>query len=170
MSNNEKFVVGKILKPRGLKGELKVQILTDFPERFQDRTSYWVGLTIDNVQRLKVSSVRFHQDHILLFFENILSFDLAEALKGFYLFIDESELTETEEDFYYDHQLIGLEVKDASGSKCGVLKNVMHYPANDVYELDIKGQLIGIPAIYEFVKEVNVDGHYIIIDRLNEFL
>jgi len=163
-------VVGKVLKPRGIKGELKVHILTDFPERFLDRSAYWVGKDENQAKKYGVKSARFHKGAVLIFFDQISSLEEAELLKDQFLYIDESDLTKTDDDFYYDHELVGLNVQSFDGKHSGVLKSVLHYPANDVYELELQGKTICIPATYEFVKLVDLENRLIKVERLDEFL
>ncbi len=166
----EKFIVGKVLKPRGLKGELKVQILTDFPERFKDRDAYWVGLTTDTKTHLHVEFAQLHQGIVLIKFKGIDSLEDAELLREQFLFVDESDLTVPDKDYYYDHQLIGFKVINTNDVQCGILKAVIHMPANDVYNVDYEGRSVLIPATYEFVVKIDVENQVIYVDRFDEFL
>ena len=73
------------------------------------------------------------------------------------LFIEESDLLELPDDEFYIYKLIGINVFDQNGKFIGQIKDVLTTLANDVYDIEYKGKSIYIPAVKEFVKEVDLD-------------
>ena len=74
------------------------------------------------------------------------------------VYIEADELPELPEDEYYHHELIGLQVEDESGQELGVLEQVLVTGANDVYVVvKNSGKEIMIPAVAEFIKNINID-------------
>ncbi|NTV45847.1 MAG: 16S rRNA processing protein RimM [Chlorobiales bacterium] len=166
----ERFVVGKIVKQRGLKGEVKVMIMTDFPESFKQRKAYFVGKNEESAKLMRVVSASLAGNVAYLRFAEITTPEEAEALKSSWIYIEESELMPLEEGKAYQHQLIGLDVFDDQGVCRGKLSGVFHMPASDVYEVESNGQKVLIPAIEEFLEDVDLVQKKISIRRFDEFL
>ncbi len=88
----ELYITGVILKPKGLKGEVKVELVTDFPETFLSRRQYYAGNSVDSVELLKVKKASLAGGFAWLFFEGFDSMEKAEALTGWKLFVTEDQL------------------------------------------------------------------------------
>ena len=164
------YVTGVILKPKGLKGEVKVELVTDFPESFLTRREYYAGKSVDSVERLTVKKTALSAGFAWLFFEGIDSMEKAEALTGWKLFITEDQLLPPPENRAYVHEIIGMKVLDRNRREVGVVTNVIKMPANEVYEVKVGEKKILLPAIEEFVDEFNLRENYIVIPRFGEFL
>ena len=166
----ELYLTGIILKPKGLKGEVKVEPVTDFPESFLSRKEYYAGVSVDSVERLKVKKAALGGGFAWLFFEGIDSMEKAEALTGWKLFVPEDQLLPQPANRAYLHEIIGMKVLDCRRSEVGVVTNVIAMPAHDVYEVQVGERKILLPAIDEFVEEFNLHEQYIVIPRFEEFL
>lgn len=153
--------VGYVRRPRGKRGELSVEPLTEFSERFQP------GATLLAQGRpYTVRSARPHQDTILLELEGIDTPEHAETLRGLVLEIPEAELGPLEADRYYRFQLIGIEVVDTQGHALGRLEEVLETGANDVYVVrDAESELL-LPAIDTVVQSVDVAGGRMVVELL----
>ena len=110
----ELYLTGIILKPKGLKGEVKVEPVTDFPESFLSRNEYYAGKSVDSVERLKVKKAALSGGFAWLFFEGIDSMEKAEALVGWKLFVEEDQLLPQPENRAYLHEIIGMRVLDSN--------------------------------------------------------
>jgi len=158
----EWFNVGKIVNTHGIKGEVRVIPITDFPDsRFRvGNRLYFFKEGNNEPLPLTIKSRRKHKQFILLQFEECESVNDAEALKGGMLKIsveqrDRSELDEHE--FYY-HEIIGCSVFSEEGTELGKVKEILSPGANDVWVVQSKtnGKPIYVPYIEPIVKEVNV--------------
>ena len=109
------LVIGRVLAPWGLKGDAKVEIHTDFP---QTRFAPLAKVYIDGVG-MTVERSRPQKGNIILKLNGIDSVEQVEKLTGKYLQVPESEAVTLEEDEYYQHQLIGLEVSTLQGRLLG---------------------------------------------------
>jgi 16S rRNA processing protein RimM len=165
----ELYLTGIILKPKGLMGEVKVEPITDFPESFLSRREYYAGKSVDSVERLKVKKAALAGGFAWLFFEGIDSIEKAEALAGWKLFIEESELLPQPDNRAYLHEIIGMKVLDHTRCEVGIVTNVIAMPAHDVYEVQVGEKKILLPAIEEFVEEFNLREQYMVIPRFDEF-
>jgi 16S rRNA processing protein RimM len=157
------FIIGKVLKPQGNKGEVKVEIITSFPEHFVSLDSVYIEEN-ENWQAYPIESARLTGRHVFLKFVNIDSIDQAETLRNKYLYIEKDELSSLAENEFYIHDLIGMQVFDESGNCLGEIKDVESYPANDVYVVDSpEGYKLNIPAIQDVVKSVDKEENKMII-------
>jgi len=166
----ELYLTGIILKPKGLKGEVKVEPVTDFPESFLSRKEYFAGVSVDSVERLKVQKAVLAGGFAWLFFEGVDSMEKAERLSGWKLFIEESQLLPQPPERAYLHEIIGMKVLDRTRREVGVITNVLDMPAHEVYEVLVGKKKILLPAIEQFVEEFNLSEQYIVVPRFDEFL
>jgi 16S rRNA processing protein RimM len=166
----ELYLTGIILKPKGLLGEVKVEVITDFPESFLSRREYFAGKSLDSVERLKVKKAALAGGFAWLFFEGIDSMEKAEALVGWKLFVSEDQLLPQPDNRAYLHEIIGMRVLDRNHLDVGIVTNVIRMPAHEVYEVQVGDKKILLPAIDEFVEEFNLHERYIVVPRFDEFL
>ncbi|NLV17019.1 MAG: 16S rRNA processing protein RimM [Syntrophomonadaceae bacterium] len=162
----EKVNVGEISGAYGLRGELKVLPLTDFPDRFFGMKEIWV----ENRRKkglYGIESVRRHKQFLLFKFEGINDKDSALLLVKGLLQVDEEDVFPLPEDVYYVFQLVGLDVVDVQRGLLGKLQDIISTGANDVYVVqDGKYGEVLIPAIKEVVLEVDSDQGRILVDLL----
>lgn len=148
--------VGRIVGAFGIRGQVKVEPLTDFAERFdKGRTLYLDG------EPLEIKSTQFHKNQFLLGFAEVPDATAAERLQWKTLEADDMEL-ELEEDEYLTRDLIGLMVLTEEGRPLGKVDDVLPYPAQDVI---VVGNIM-IPAVKEFVKEVDLENKTIVVKLL----
>lgn len=160
------FIVGEIVNTHGLRGEVKVKRITDFEERFQ------IGKTVyfyenDTVSSLIIDGFRIQKNLDYLHFENYMSIDDVEHLKGTYIYIQEKQLTPLEENAYYYHEIIGCAVYTSDGAVIGTITSILSPGANDVWVAEDKqGNEYLIPYIEDVVKEVDTENKQVIIERM----
>jgi len=166
----QRLQIGQIVKVKGLKGEVKVALETDFPERLKQRKKLWIGNTPDTATPIEVRSVSIAPTVATYGFVGIETPEQAQKLVGKRLFIETTDLPKLKGDVAYIHELIGLTVLNGKSS-IGTLTDVIKIPSNDVYEVSLNsGKKILMPAISEFIEEVNLTEGYIKVKRHEEFL
>ncbi|HUV52130.1 MAG TPA: ribosome maturation factor RimM [Dehalococcoidia bacterium] len=161
----EFLIVGRILAPWGIKGEVKVEVITDFPERFAPHNFVYL-----NASPFEIESCRPHKQFLLLKLATIDSIEAAEKLRGCELTIPRSELPELPEGQYYTFQLIGLDVVTTKGQRLGQVTDIMATASNDVYIVEGKRGDILIPAIDDVVKSIDLKKGTIIIEAIEGLL
>ena len=166
----ELYLTGIVLKPKGLKGELKVQPVTDYPESFLKRREFYMGKTQGDAVLRKVLTAKLNQGFAWMVFEGIGTREEAEAVAGYRLFVTGEELEPLPDDRAYIHDLIGLEVLDEDGGRIGVVSDVLQMPAHDVYEIEVGGRKVLVPAVEEFVDEIDLRKGIMVLRRFSEFL
>lgn len=161
------LIVGEILRPHGVRGEMRVKIITDYPERLLDEVEYlYVGKDPDQAaEQYEVLSARFHQTYILVQLEGIDDRDVADSLRGQYLMVDIDHAVPLDDGEYYLYQLIGMNVVTVSGEEIGIIAEVMETGANDVYVINSRkyGQIL-LPAHEETLVEIDLEKKQIVMD------
>ncbi len=153
------LAVGQIVGPHGIRGEVKVEVLTDFPERYQPGTKLYMGKSTDDAAAIpvQIAASRPHQDRVLVKLASVPDRNAAELLRGLYLLIPEREAMPLGEHENYMHDLIGLHVETEAGEALGELAEILVTPANDVYVVvGPQGEVL-IPALRDVVLSVDLD-------------
>jgi len=161
----EFLVIGRILTQRGIRGELKVQVMTDFPERFEPgETVYLHGIP------LKVESCRPYKHHLLVKLHTVDTAEAAGKLRGYDLTIPRSELRPLPEGEYYTYQLIGLEILTTEGKLLGEISDIITTAGNDIYVVRGESGELLIPAIEDVVKSIDLEKRAVIIEAIEGLL
>jgi 16S rRNA processing protein RimM len=162
------LVVGRVLRPHGLRGELAVEVRTDVPE-----TRFAAGsvLATEPVARgpLTVSSSRWHLGRLLVSFDGYPDRTRAEELRGTLLVMDSEEAGPAAPGEYHDHQLVGLDVVTVAGDRIGVVTDVRHHGQDLLVvtpggEARTQGGEILVPFVTAIVPEVDVAAGRLVID------
>ena len=163
------FEIGVVVRPQGLKGEIKIQPWTDNAEQWLD-FSHCLRKINGNMREEPIESVRVQDGFVYVRLQGVEDRDKAEALRGAVLSIERKYLPEPEEGAYFIADLIGCRVWDDEGRELGVMKDVWNYPANDVYVVKtVKGEVL-VPALKTVLASVDVDEKKIVFHaaRLRE--
>ena len=164
MEMDDLVAIARIVKPRGLKGELVADILTDFPERFESLETV-IGVSLDGTRTdLKIEDSWFQNDRIILRFDGFDTVERAEELRGIEICIPESEAAELDEGEFYDWQLQGCEVETIDGEKIGVVRELMRTGGTEI--LIVKGveKEYMIPFAESICTEVDIESKKILVD------
>ncbi len=147
------LAAGKVRRPHGVRGEVVVELYTDFPERLRPHTKVYLG---EKHLPLTLRSARAHNKGMLLGFEEIDTPEAAGLYRNQVLYIVAEALPALAAGEHYFHQLIGLNVADEDGNLLGVLTEIIETGANDVYVVTgADGKELLLPAISPVV--LNVD-------------
>ncbi|MFN3385033.1 MAG: ribosome maturation factor RimM [Candidatus Thermochlorobacter sp.] len=166
----ELFIVGRIVKPHGVRGEVKVQIETSFPEKFKSRKRLYIGKSAKDAKPIEVAHARLIQNTVLLKFKGVETPEEAEKLRNQVLFVDETQLVKLGKDKAYIHELVGLIAYDTNGKRIGTLNDVLNLPSCDAYEIQCGNKSVLVPALDEFIEEVNLTEKRVVLKRFEEFL
>ena len=161
--------VGKIINTQGLKGELKVEAYTDFPdERFAINNSLYVGTDKDEtMSKLIITGLRRHKQFYILSFKDYNDINQVLQFLNQFLWISSEEQHELEENAYYYHQIIGCNVATIAGEKIGTVLDILETGANDVWVIKRVDQPdLLIPYIEDVVIKVDLDQQIITINPL----
>jgi 16S rRNA processing protein RimM len=163
--DDDDIVIARIARARGIRGEVACNIETDFPERFEslERARLWMP----DGRRLSfaIADAWFHKGRVILKFEGVDTRTDAERLVGGRLVISEADQLSLEEDEFYEHQLVGLEVVTTGGEKIGRVVRLMRTGGTDllVVEADAGRELL-IPFADDICTEVDVEAGRITVN------
>lgn len=166
------LIIGKVLKPFGVKGELKLLPITDNLERFHSLESVYIrkGAVF---QKNGVETVRFLNKFVLLKLKNCDSRNIVEQLRGQYLYIDREHAAKIDTSSFYYHDLIGCTVITQKGDVIGTVFDIQNAGSSDVYFVrsqDKKQREILLPAISDVIKKIDIRKKEIIIEVIEGLL
>lgn len=152
------LAIGKIVGPHGIRGEVKVEPLTDFPERFQPGAQVFLGLQtgVTEAAPAQIATARPHQGRWLVQFATVKDRNAAETLRDQFVLIPEENAMPLGEHENYAHDLIGLDVVTADRLALGKLVEILFTPANDVYIVRGESGETLIPATRDVIRSVDL--------------
>jgi 16S rRNA processing protein RimM len=170
-SNSDKNIpqdrlrVGRLTKPHGLKGAIKLELFTDNPEvRFAPGSTFSVQVPDDSPwfgKTITIRELKWFNEHPVGFFEEIADRTAAESIVKAILWIDQSEAESlVEPDAWYGHQLAGLSVR-RDGQEIGTVTEVQHFPAQDILVVKTPRGEVLVPFVSAIVPEVNIEERFI---------
>ena len=164
-SDHKKLVaVGRIIKARGLRGELKFELLSDFSERFGSLDSVFLELKNGSVKSFDVEDASIRGQTAIIKLKGVDDRETADALRGAYISVAVDEVVPLEVDSFYIFDLEGMDVFTQNREKIGKVVSVEQYPANDVLVVESEIDRIMIPAIKEFIISVDVHCKRLTVD------
>ncbi len=162
------IAVGKIVAPHGVRGDLRIMPLTDFPDRFESLNS----VLLDEQTSLTIEQVKYHKHYVLLKFKGYDSRNEIDCLRGKILYITRDKLMPLPEGRYYHFDLIGLEVFTEEERYLGKLTDIIETGSNDVYVTEL-GQAgakpLLIPALKKVVKKIDLTNRKMIVALQEEW-
>ena len=159
--------IAKTTKTRGLRGELIADILTDFPERFDDTENVTAVKSNGERVELELESFFFQKERVVLKFVGVSSIEAAESLVDCEICVSESETVALEDDAFFDWQLEGCAVETVDGETLGTVREVMRTGGTDILIVD--SQTAGakdflIPFAVSICVEVDVENKRVKVD------
>lgn len=124
--------IGQILKPHGIKGEMKVRPMTDDPERYFALKSIFLKEGEQYAAR-RVTGVRVQGGSAYVAIEGVSNRNAAEKMRDAYLYINRAHAAKLPKGRYFICDLIGCIVRDETGKEYGVVREIIQTGANDVY-------------------------------------
>jgi 16S rRNA processing protein RimM len=162
------LLVGRVLRPHGVRGELRIEIVTDYPERLVQHTHFYLSHPDfpAAVQRYPVEGIRFHKEVLLLKLGGCDDRDAANHLRGMLVQIPIADAVPLEEGEYYLFQLVGVQVETENGERLGQIVEVIETGANDVYIVrGPRGEVL-LPAVDEVILELDLESKRMVVRPL----
>jgi 16S rRNA processing protein RimM len=160
----ELVAIAKIVKTRGLRGELVADLLTDFPERFENLEDV-TGVAPDSTRHeLKIERFFLQKGRIVLKLAGYNSIEAAEELRGFEICIPETEAVELEDGEYFDWELADCRVETLEGIEIGKVTEVIRTGGTEILVVAGADKEYLVPFSETICVEVDVDEKVIRID------
>ncbi len=161
----EFITIGKILAPWSLKGQLKVEVTTDFPQRFAPGSTVYIDR-----QSVTIESTSWSKGKAIIKLDTVNGVEDAQRLHGKLIEIHHSQAHPLPEGQYYHFQLIELEVWTTQGKLLGNITEILTAESNDNYVVSgAKGEVL-IPAIGDVVESIDLDRGRITIEAIEGLL
>jgi len=160
--SDKQILLGRILGPHGLKGEVKIKSFTADPLA----VASYGSVQAPDGRRFKLMKPRLAGDIVIAAIKGVTDRNLAESLKGIELSVERDDLPETDEGEYYQADLIGLDVYDPAGDKVGEVLGFQHFGAGDLIEIKrATGRTSFIPFADAMVPDVDLDEGRIVLSE-----
>jgi 16S rRNA processing protein RimM len=156
-ATTERLAVARVLGAKGLAGALRIEPLTDHPERLSAGESLWIE---DEGQPRRILEAAWGGRVLVLRLEGIADRSAAERLAGRYL---EGPPTPLAPDSYYWHQLMGLSVVDEAGVELGHVVEVFRAGENEVYRIEGPAGELLIPALRNVVHSIDLEAGRMVV-------
>ena len=159
------LLVGRVLRPHGVRGELRVEIITNYPERLAQHACFYLAQpdSPDVARRCPVEGMRLHRKVLLLKFKGCDDRNAADELRGMLVQIPIEEAVPLEEGEYYLFQLIGVRAETEDGEWLGQIVDVIETGANDVYVVrGPRGEVL-LPAIDDVILDLDLESKQMVV-------
>ena len=162
------LVVGRILRPHGVRGELRVEVLTSFPEQVGRHKYLYLAhpQTPDVAERYLAEAARMHGQVLLLKLGGTDNRDTADELRGMLVEIPREQAVKLAEGEFYQYQVVGLRVETEQGTWLGQLIEVLETGANDVYIVVGPFGEVLLPAVAEVVRRIDIEQGLMVVHLL----
>ncbi|MBI4199794.1 MAG: 16S rRNA processing protein RimM [Chloroflexi bacterium] len=151
--------VGRIVKPMGVRGEVRIQAMTDVPQRFAPGAVLYVDASPHHVLRSRATP-----QGLVVLFQDVATRTQAEELRGKVVAVPEQEVPPLPEGSYYHYQVLGMNVYTSLGKLLGDVVEILETGSNDVYVVRRGGDETLIPALADVVVGVDVQQGRMTVD------
>jgi 16S rRNA processing protein RimM len=164
------FAVGRVVKAIGIRGEVVVRLLSGNRERWKGLVSVRIGHTDQETEEL---TIEYAQDQarpgLRVKFSDVRNRTEAKQLAGKHIFVEEVNRITLPEGTYFVDSIVGLDVVDESGGRIGSVKEVLKMPAQDLYVIEHNGRELMVPAVREFIREINLHTKVVTVRLIEGF-
>lgn len=156
--------VGRVVKPHGIRGEIRVISHADSPLLFDAVPCVWLAPPAGRPRRYEIAKWRRHKGMVLVLLAGVDDRDKAEALRGHELLVHADDLPDLDDGEVYLHEIVGLTVRTEDGSFSATIAGFVDTPEQETWVLeDDQGREVLFPAVEEFLGEVDLDAGVIVI-------
>jgi 16S rRNA processing protein RimM len=160
----ELVAIAKVLKTRGLRGETVAELLTDFPERFENLVQVTGVAPTGEHLDLKIEKFWFQKGRVILKFAGYDTVETAEALRNYEVCVPESEAVELDEGEFFDWELHDCRVKVLDGETIGTVREVMRTGGTEILVVKGADKEYLIPFSESICVEVDIENKLIMVD------
>lgn len=156
------LIIGQIVKPQGVKGQLKVKVISENANRFDNIKTIFINRD-NEYEAVNVLDASTRGEFAYITLEGINDRDAAEKCRNTFLYVDRENAIKLEPDRYFICDLIGTSVYTESGEKIGVLKDILQTGTADIYCVEGERNIM-FPAIKKLIEEYDLEAKKIIVN------
>lgn len=163
---SEYLLIGEVLRPQGVRGQVKVRPETDDPARFLQLDTVYLK-TGEDYHPVPITDTESRPDgFVYCVLDHAADRDQAEKQRGLLLYVDRAHAVKLEEGQYFISDLLGCQVRDQKGTVLGAIEDVLQPGANDVYQIKCAdGRRMYLPVLPFVILQVDVKGGFIVVDE-----
>ncbi len=170
ISPEDLLLVGKVIRPHGLAGLLRIWSYADSEESFTDAETVFLEPLAGGYHPFEIEAIRPHKNFYLMKLYGLTSLEQTEAYRGAGIYIRKPAHEAEEEGTYFWHELIGLGVYLCTGEYVGELKHIFPTGGNDIYVVQKDEKEVLIPAIHDVIKEIDLENRRMVIFEMEGLL
>lgn len=161
------LILGKILRPHGIRGEMRLKVITDYPERIAHLDRVFVGTDpydADSAEAYGIASARRNRDGLLIQLEGVNDRNEAERFRDLLLMVSLDDAVPLEDDEYYVYEILGARAVTPDGEDLGQISEVLETGANDVFVIQggIYGEIL-LPDIPDVILNIDLDNKIVTV-------
>ncbi|MEG0740793.1 MAG: ribosome maturation factor RimM [Clostridia bacterium] len=158
------LLLGEIVRPQGIRGEVKLRHYTDDPGRFEELSSVWVKRG-ERYEPIQVMGARVNGDTVYLTIAGVEDRNAAEKLRGEKLYIDREHARELTQDEVFIADILGATAYDTQGGTIGTLREVLTPGGVDVFVFDTIAGTLMVPALKTVLLTVDAENGKIVLNE-----
>jgi len=163
---NNLFPIGRVVKPHGIKGKMKVEYFGENLQQFSFYREVFIEGEKGRPEPYEVLEAIPQPPRLILQLKGIEKIEEAELLIGKEILIEKEALPELEEREYYWMDILGMKVETEEGKRLGRVKEILPTRANDIYIVEGKRGEILLPATEEVIQSINLKRRVMKVIRL----
>ena len=160
------FPIGRVVKPHGVRGKVKVEYFGDDLDRFSSYREIFIENETNRLEPYEILEVLPQPPRLILQLKGVEKIEEVEPLIGKNIFIEKKALPELEGGEYYWADLLGMEVETQEGKRIGKVKEIFPTAAHDVYVVEGKRGEILLPAIEGVIQSINLKKRVMKVARM----
>ena len=161
--------IGKIIKPHGIKGELKFSLYNKESKTLVKDIVVWFKVD-DKFKNYKLNFIRGSKNSFILKLDKINNIDQTSFLKNKELYISRKDFPELDVASYYVNDLIGLKVLDKNKKNLGVIIDILNFPSHDILLVKFNNKEIMIPNVRDFIELFDFEKKIIIVKNIKSLI
>jgi len=168
-SSRDWVLLGKVLRPHGLEGRLRVRSYAESEASFEEAGGIFLKLPSGEIRAYSVLSSRPHKNGVLMKLYGVNGIEEAERLRGAEI-LAPVEAIPREEGEYLWHELMGLRVFLETGEQVGTITHILRAGTNELYVVGHGSKEVFVPATVEVVKGIDLEKGVMIISAMEGLL
>lgn len=153
----ETILVGRVLRPHGIRGSLKIEVHSDVPERFEPGSELLMTLPGAETQTVRVRQCRPVRGGLVVDFDGVADREQAERCRGAELEIERDRVPPSPAGLYYFFELIGCRCSDEESGELGEVVDLIEDGGGFLLEIEHDGKKLLVPFVEAFVVEVDIE-------------
>ncbi len=156
LKHQDLLAIGRVVKAFGIRGEIVVQPMTPSPARFKKLRAVYLGKVPNEARAAVIDRIQVGPRGVRMSVAGVADRTAAELVVGELVFVDDEQKIEPPRGSYFVYDVLGMSVEDRDGRIYGTVKDILKMPAHDVYVVERSGTEFMIPAVKEFIIDIDV--------------